>query len=76
MLLGAGSSDSGRFTLSASNSDKVIQGWVSLYLCLCMKDREITIKSDDKSLNRRGIVRRSHEMGDNIYKVGLEFIVR
>ena len=35
--------------------------------------QEITIKSDAKSLNRSGSVRWCHEMGDNIYKVGLEF---
>jgi len=35
--------------------------------------QEITIKSDDKSLNKRGSVRWCHEMGDNIYKVGIEF---
>ena len=38
--------------------------------------QEITIKSDEKSLNRQGIVRRCHEMGEKIYKVGLEFIIR
>jgi hypothetical protein len=38
--------------------------------------QEIIIKSDEKSLNRRGIVRRCHEMGEKIYKVGLEFILR
>ncbi len=40
------------------------------------KGQEINIQSDNKSLNRKGIVRRCREMGDNIYKVGLEFIVK
>jgi hypothetical protein len=38
--------------------------------------QEITIKSDDKKLNRRASVSWNREVGDNIYKVGLEFIVR
>ena len=38
--------------------------------------QEIAIKSDEKSLDRQGIVRRCQEMGEDIYKVGLEFILR
>ena len=35
--------------------------------------QEIIIKTDEKSLNRRGNVRWCREMGDNVYKAGVEF---
>jgi hypothetical protein len=35
--------------------------------------QEIIIKSDEKSLNKRGSVRWCLEMGDNIYKIGVVF---
>ena len=38
--------------------------------------KEIIITSDDNRLNRRANVRWCREVGDNIYKVGLLFIVR
>ena len=35
--------------------------------------QEIIIKSDETSLNRKGNVRWCHEMGENIFKIGLDF---
>ena len=36
----------------------------------------ITIKSDDKTIHRQAVVRWCREMGENVYKAGLEFVVR
>ena len=34
----------------------------------------ITIKSDDKTIHRQAVVRWCRQMGENIYKAGLEFV--
>ena len=36
--------------------------------------QEITIMSDLRELNRKGIVRWCHELGDSVYRIGLMFV--
>jgi c-di-GMP-binding flagellar brake protein YcgR len=36
--------------------------------------QEITIMSESRELNRKGIVRWCHELGDSVYKIGLMFV--
>lgn len=69
----------------ALNSEQCFEGiindisysGISLFVSTPLfEGQEITLMSDDKTLNRRATVCWSREVGDNIYKVGLEFLVR
>lgn len=70
------------YVLPHQTTDKIFRGIITdiseagmgLYAYNPLNEgQQITIMSESRELNRKGIVRWCHELGDSVYKIGLMF---
>lgn len=71
------------YILPHNPADRIFKGIITdiseaglgLYALSPLKEgQEITIKSNLRELNRKGIVCWCHELGDDVYRIGLMFV--